>query len=138
MIGKKVVVKKKTKKKSPKKGRFDVVRQALERQKTELLAEAEETISTGIHADSEAFPDVTDQAAAEADQNFVLRLREREQKLLKKIVEAIERIQDGSFGVCESCGGEIGLKRLEARPVTTLCIDCKTEQEEEEKLRDTG
>ncbi|HEY5648368.1 MAG TPA: RNA polymerase-binding protein DksA [Nitrospiria bacterium] len=130
--------KKKAKKSSSKKGRYDGVKLALEKQKSVLLAEAGETISTGIHTGNEAFPDVTDQAAAEADQNFSLRLREREQKLLKKIEEAIDRIDDGTFGICDSCGGEIGLKRLEARPVTTLCIDCKTEQEEEEKLRETG
>jgi len=63
----------------------------------------------------------------------MLRLRGREQKLLKKIDEAIVRIDEGSYGICESCGGQISLKRLEARPVTTLCIECKTEQEENEK-----
>jgi DnaK suppressor protein len=65
----------------------------------------------------------------------MLRLKEREQKLLKKIDEALDRIAQGTFGVCESCGGEIGFKRLKARPVTTLCIDCKTRQEEDEKVR---
>jgi DnaK suppressor protein len=70
-----------------------------------------------------------------ADQNFMLRLKEREQKLLKKIDEALDRITQGTFGICESCGGEISFKRLKARPVTTLCIECKTKQEEDEKVR---
>jgi DnaK suppressor protein len=92
-------------------------------------------ISSGLNPTAETFADPGDQASAEADQNFNLRLREREQKLLKKVDEAIERIQTGNFGICESCGGEISLERLKARPVTTLCIDCKTRQEEEEKIR---
>jgi DnaK suppressor protein len=85
----------------------------------------------------ENFPDLTDQASVETDQNFTLRLREREQKLLKKIDEALERIANGTFGICESCGEEISLKRLEARPVTTLCIECKTRQEADEKIRES-
>jgi DnaK suppressor protein len=65
----------------------------------------------------------------------MLRLKEREQKLLKKIDETLDRMTSGTFGICESCGGEIGIKRLKARPVTTLCIECKTKQEEDEKVR---
>ena len=80
------------------------------------------------------FPDLGDQATAEIDTNFMLRLKGRERKLLKKIDEAIERIDEGIFGICEKCGEEINIKRLEARPVTTMCIECKTLQEEEEKL----
>ncbi len=135
---KKAKAKVKVKKTRKKGNRYDGVRKVLEQQKADLLAEAGEAISTAIKVESEHFPDVTDQAAAEADQNFSLRLREREQKLLKKIEEAMARINKGSFGICEVCAEEIGLKRLEARPVTTLCINCKTEQEEEEKLRETG
>jgi DnaK suppressor protein len=80
------------------------------------------------------FPDLGDQASAETDRNFMLRLKGREQRLLNKIEEAIERIDEGKYGICESCGEPIRTPRLEARPVTTLCIECKTEQEEEEKL----
>ncbi|MES4784528.1 MAG: hypothetical protein C4294_00360 [Nitrospiraceae bacterium] len=69
------------------------------------------------------------------DQNFELRLKEREQKLLKKIDEALERLAANTYGICESCGQEIPYKRLKARPVTTLCIECKTQQELEEKIR---
>ena len=109
------------------------IRKKLMKQRDDLLSEAEQTISTKLGADKESFPDPTDQAVAELDNNFALRLRGREQKLLKKIDEAIARIDDGSYGVCETCGNPIGIKRLEARPVTTLCIECKTEQEENEK-----
>ena len=82
-----------------------------------------------------AFPDLSDQATAEVDSNFELRLKEREQKLLKKIDEALDRIATNTYGICERCGEEIPYKRLKARPVTTLCIECKTQQEEEEKIR---
>ena len=109
------------------------IRKELMKQREELLSEAEQTINSKLGADKQSFPDPTDQATAELDNNFMLRLRGREQKLLKKIDEAIARIDEGSYGICESCGGQIGLKRLEARPVTTLCIECKTEQEENEK-----
>ena len=83
------------------------------------------------------FPDLGDQATAETDRNFMLRLRGREQRLLKKIDQALERVEVGTFGICEDCGNEINLKRLEARPVTTMCIDCKTLQEEEERMRES-
>jgi len=82
------------------------------------------------------FPDLGDQATAEIDRNFMLRLRGRERKLLKKIEEAIERIDQGVFGICDKCGLDIDVRRLEARPVTTMCIECKILQEEEEKLRE--
>jgi DnaK suppressor protein len=117
--------------------KVNVIRKRLMVQREELLSEAENTISTKLGAEKQSFPDPTDQAAAELDNNFLLRLRGREQKLLKKIDEAIARIDEGTYGVCETCGGQISLKRLEARPVTTLCIECKTEQEENEK-RQTG
>lgn len=126
----------KTKKKEKvEKDRFGDIRKELERQKEAILAEAGVLLGTGLNPGNEALPDLGDQASAEADQNFTLRLREREQKLLKKIEEAIERINEGTFGICESCGGEISVKRLKARPVTTLCIECKTKQEAEEKIR---
>lgn len=117
--------------------KFTDIRKKLLKQREELLADAESTINSKLASEKETFPDPTDQATAELDSNFQLRLRGREQKLLKKIDEAIARIDDGSYGICESCSGEIGFKRLEARPVTTLCIACKTEQEEAEK-RHTG
>ena len=112
------------------------IKKKLLKQRNELLNEAEQTLNSRISTEKESFPDPTDQAVAELDNNFLLRLRGREQKLLKKIDEAIARIDGGTYGVCESCGEQISVKRLEARPVTTLCIDCKTRQEEEEKLQE--
>ncbi|HBI24234.1 MAG TPA: RNA polymerase-binding protein DksA [Nitrospiraceae bacterium] len=116
--------------------KYEDIRNDLEKQKMALLAEAGVIIGGGLNPEKLNFPDVTDQAAAEADKNFTLRLREREQKLLKKIDEAIDRIANGTFGICENCGEEISYKRLKARPVTTYCIECKTKQEEDEKLRE--
>jgi DnaK suppressor protein len=110
------------------------IRKKLLRQKEELLSGAGQTRNT--MPEETAFPELGDQASAEIDRNFILRLRDRERKLLKKIEDAIEKIDTGAYGICESCGQPIGLSRLEARPVTTMCIDCKTEQEEEEKLRE--
>lgn len=77
--------------------------------------------------------DEIDIAASEVHQSLNLRLRDREGMLLSKIDEALERIEKGSYGVCEECGDEIGVKRLEARPVATRCIQCKEEQEKREK-----
>ncbi len=110
------------------------IKKKLIKQREELLSEAENTLTSKISSEKESFPDPTDQAVAELDSNFTLRLRGREQKLLKKIDEAIARIEGGTYGVCESCGEQISTKRLEARPVTTLCIECKTRQEEQEKM----
>ncbi len=112
------------------------IKKKLLKQRNELLSEAEQTLNSRISTEKESFPDPTDQAVAELDNNFLLRLRGREQKLLKKIDEVIARIDGGTYGVCESCGEQISIKRLEARPVTTLYIDCKTRQEEEEKLQE--
>jgi DnaK suppressor protein len=99
-----------------------------------LLSEAEKTIMEMTdHSDN--YPDPTDRASAESDRNFELRIRDRERKLLTKIREALERIDNGSYGICEACGDDISDKRLEARPVTTLCIECKTKQEQYEKAQ---
>ncbi len=100
----------------------------------ELLGEAGKTVSE-MTGGTESFPDVTDRASQESDRNFELRIRDRERKLAKKMREALERIEDGTFGICEVCGKKISDKRLLARPVTTLCIECKTKQEEQEKQR---
>jgi DnaK suppressor protein len=78
-------------------------------------------------------PDITDLASFESDQNFLLRIRDRERKLIEKIRDALERIEDGTFGICEICGEDISEERLKARPVTTQCIECKTDMEITEK-----
>jgi DnaK suppressor protein len=109
-------------------------RKLLDEKMAELLAEADRTVD--VMNEKENFPDPTDRASLESNRNFTLRIRDRERKLIGKIKEAIERIDDGSYGKCEECGEKIGLERLKARPVTTLCIDCKSLQEaEERKLR---
>ena len=100
----------------------------------ELLSEAGKTV-TEMTNGKENYPDPNDRASLEADRNFELRIRDRERKLIMKMQEAIKRIDDGIFGICEVCGGPISEKRLMARPVTTLCIDCKTKQEKMEKLK---
>jgi len=107
-------------------------REEPQRQMGDLLAGAGKTVSDMTSVTEENFPDPTDRALLASNRNFTLRLRDRERKLLAKIKEAMKRIDDGTFDVCEGCGGEIGEKRLVARPVTALCIDCKTVAEEEE------
>jgi len=77
--------------------------------------------------------DPADQATVESDRTLLLRMRDREWRLAGKIQEALDRIEDGTYGICEECGEEISEKRLMARPVTTLCVDCKTSQEEDER-----
>jgi DnaK suppressor protein len=84
--------------------------------------------------EKENFPDPTDRASMESDRNFELRIRDRERRLIRKIREALKRIDDGEFGICESCEEEISESRLRARPVATLCIDCKEEQERRERI----
>ena len=113
--------------------KYPDIRRDLERQREAILNEAGEVLTH--RGDIAAFPDVSDQASAEIDQNFSMRIRDRERKLLKKIDEALERMDAATYGTCERCGGDIPYKRLKARPVTTLCIECKTLQEEEEQAR---
>lgn len=114
-------------------GKYEAIRRDLQRQRKAILQEATEGIVR--REKQEAFPDVNDQASAEADRNFSMRIKEREQKLLKKIDEALDRIKNRTYGICESCEEEIPYQRLKARPVTTFCISCKTRQEQEEKFR---
>jgi DnaK suppressor protein len=86
-----------------------------------------------IHLDPDDFPDEIDTASSEINLQFTGRLREREQGLLAKIDTALQKIDDGEFGECVTCGEDIGVKRLRARPVAELCIDCKAEQEKLER-----
>ncbi len=79
--------------------------------------------------------DFADQASMESGTDMALHIKEREARLVLKVTDALERLENGTFGICEECGEEISMKRLEARPVTTLCIQCKRKQEIEEKLR---
>jgi DnaK suppressor protein len=115
-----------------KKKDIEFFKQLLTDQLQDLLAQADNTVS-GMTAPKENFPDPTDRASLEADRNFMLRIRDREHKLIKKIKKALERIENGTFGICESCGEEIGIQRLKARPVTSQCIECKSKEEALEK-----
>lgn len=115
------------------KAKLEEFRQILQEQLDTLLRDAGKTVSE-MTDEKTNFPDPTDRASLESDRNFELRIRDRERKLILKIREAIDRIDSGEFGCCESCGEDISEARLKARPVTTLCIDCKTEQERQEKI----
>ena len=108
-------------------------REILSQRLNELMEEADKTINEIADLKEES-PDFVDQASVESDIDFVLRIRERENKLIGKIKDALERIGQGYFGVCEVCGNRISDERLKARPVTTLCIKCKKNQESKEKV----
>ena len=101
-----------------------------------LKAELSQDIDRTVHEmqdDATVFADPNDRASQESDISLELRNRDRERKLIKKIDETIARIDKDDYGYCENCGIEIGLKRLEVRPTATLCIDCKTLEEQREK-----
>ena len=100
--------------------------------RTSLMEEVDRTVS---HLKDEAanYPDPSDRASQEEEFSIELRTRDRERKLIKKIEDALERLREDDFGYCEACGIEIGMRRLEARPTATLCIDCKTLSELKEK-----
>lgn len=110
-------------------------REQLLEMRKELLVEALKTVKDEGIKNKQEYRDFVDLAAAEADTSFYLRLKDRQKRLLRKIDSALQRIKDNTFGTCEECGEEIGIKRLEARPVTTMCIDCKTEEERDDHLK---
>lgn len=107
-------------------------RRILEGMKLELSQDIDRAVHT-MQDDATVFADPNDRASQESDMTLELRNRDRERKLIKKIDEIIAKIESDEYGYCESCGIEIGLKRLEARPTATLCIDCKTLDEIREK-----
>ncbi|WP_031483866.1 RNA polymerase-binding protein DksA [Maridesulfovibrio frigidus] len=109
-------------------------RETLNKMLDDILVKGRETIED-MNESGETYADPADRATAESDRAFTLRLRDRERKLIKKIQKAIKRIDDGEYGLCLSCGDDISAARLKARPVTTLCIACKSKQEEEEQNR---
>jgi len=124
---------------APKKGEEDMnkkqlahFRNILEVLKVELGNDIDRTVHT-MQDEATVFADPNDRASQESDMALELRNRDRERKLIKKIEETIAKIESQDYGYCESCGVEIGLKRLEARPTATLCIDCKTLDELREK-----
>ncbi|MDX9944954.1 MAG: RNA polymerase-binding protein DksA [Azonexus sp.] len=107
-------------------------RQILENVKKELSEDIDRTVHT-MQDEATVFADPNDRASQETDMAIELRNRDRERKLIKKIDETLNRITEGDYGYCDKCGIEIGIKRLEARPTATLCIDCKTLDELKEK-----
>ena len=124
---------------APKKGeqymnvkQLEHFRKMLSTLKQELSQDIDRTVHT-MQDEATVFADPNDRASQESDMSLELRNRDRERKLIKKIEETIARIDAGEYGYCESCGVEIGLKRLEARPTATLCIDCKTLDELRER-----
>jgi DnaK suppressor protein len=112
--------------------KLDFFKNILTEELKTLLNDAGKTV-TEMTSDSSNFPDPTDRATQESDRNFELRIRDRERKLINKIKDALDRIENGEFGVCEECGDEISEARLKVRPVTTLCINCKMEAEQKER-----
>ncbi|MBA4368511.1 MAG: RNA polymerase-binding protein DksA [Desulfobacterium sp.] len=115
-----------------KKKDLEFFKELLTQRLEDLLHQADDTVS-GMTDQKENFPDPTDRASHESNRNFMLRIRDREHKLIKKIRSALERIENKTFGICEQCEEEISIERLKARPVTTQCIDCKSKEEALEK-----
>ncbi|EXI91605.1 MAG: DnaK suppressor protein [Candidatus Accumulibacter sp. BA-94] len=113
-------------------GQLAHFRGILEAVKLQLMEDIERTVHT-MQDEATVFADPNDRASQETDIAIELRNRDRERKLIKKIEDTIERIASGDYGYCAACGVEIGIKRLEARPTATLCIDCKTLEEVREK-----
>jgi DnaK suppressor protein len=105
----------------------------LTEKRDEIVKKAKQTLEEDMTLDANDLPDEMDLASSEYLQSFTFRLRGREKVFLDKIEKALRKIEDGSFGVCEECSEEISIKRLEARPETTLCIRCKEDQERMEK-----
>jgi DnaK suppressor protein len=108
-------------------------RSLLEEKRDEIVKKAKQTLDEDMTLDANDLPDEMDLASSEYLQSFTFRLRGREKSFLDKITKALAKIDDGSFGTCEECGEDISIKRLEARPETTLCIRCKEDQERMEK-----
>jgi DnaK suppressor protein len=105
----------------------------LEEKRREIIKKAQQTLDEDMTLDANDLPDEMDLASSEYLQSFTFRLRGREKVFLDKIQKALEKLEAGSFGVCDECGDRISVKRLEARPETTLCIRCKEDQERVEK-----
>lgn len=106
----------------------------LEEMQKAILDESGDTVQQ-MKSRNKEFPDPSDRAHLETESITTLRIRDRERKLLKKIQEALQRIEDGEYNVCEECDGLIRKERLDARPVTTLCIDCKEVEEQKERVQ---
>ena len=111
---------------------LDAFRTLLEERRHELISEASRTVD-GMGENREQFPDPTDRASLEGNRNLLLRIRDRERKLISKIEAALGRIDDGTYGYCEETEEPIGLRRLEARPIATLTIEAQERHERMER-----
>ena len=110
---------------------LQVFRERLGKMRVDLLNESDDTVHE-MRSESSLYPDPSDRASMETEHINLLRIRDRERKLLSKVDEALDRMEQGSFGLCEECGEEIDLERLKIRPVTTFCIRCKETLEAQE------
>lgn len=116
-----------------KKTELKKIKEILETRREEILSQAASVKEPVYSFKEEDLLDEVDLASTESDQNMSIRLRDRERTLLRKIDKALQKIETNEYGLCEECGEEIGFRRLEARPVTDLCIRCKEEQERVER-----
>ena len=114
---------------------LEFIREMLENQLKDLEYKAARTVSGLIDIDGYS-ADILDQASSHTQFSAAFRIRDRESKLMKKIKQALDRIEEGTYGICEECEEEISEGRLEARPITTLCIECKRKQEEYERFNE--
>lgn len=112
-------------------------KELLSQKLNELLAEINETAGS-LQDFTDQSPDPIDRASTECQTAFAFRIRERERVLIRKIEYALSKLEDGTFGICEECGEEISERRLQARPVASLCIRCKERQETVEAIRESG
>lgn len=103
-------------------------------EKERILNNSKNAMKNELALSPDDLPDETDLAASEINQNLVFKLRDRERLLLGKIEEALQRIEEGTFGTCASCEEPIEVRRLDARPVSTLCVSCKEKEEHREKI----
>jgi len=117
------------------KEKLEFFRQLLLKQREELLEQARKTVTNLSSEGREVPADLADRATLETERNFLLRIRDRERKLIAKIDEALRKIENGTYGICELCGNEIEEERLKARPVASYCIECKRKLEAMEKLQ---
>lgn len=108
-------------------------KELLEQRKEELVQQSASVKEPVYAIEVEDLPDEVDLASSESDQSMSIRLRGRERILLRKIIKALQKIDEGTYGICEKCDDEISVRRLEARPVTDMCIRCKEEQERVER-----
>ena len=115
---------------------LDYFKDLLSRQLEELFTRAEKTVAQLIR-NGDLSADIVDRASSDINRNYTLRICDRESQLIKKVKTALLKIEEGTFGICESCDEQIGIERLKARPVTAYCIRCKTQKEAFEKVSGT-